>query len=83
MLWHNSKALIQNHAVWSYVIKILRYLGNDKKKWEFIISIPEMFVRIWYTDVKNHWQGKNCTAAPKDSDKFDYTPFKQTCPKII
>ena len=81
MLWHNSKGLIQNHAVWSYVIKIFRYLMI--KNLEFIISIPEMFVRIENADIKNHWHGKNYAAAPKHSDNFDYTPFKKTCPKIF
>ena len=53
------------------------------KNLEFIISIPEMFVRIENADIKNHWHGKNYAAAPKHSDNFDYTPFKKTCPKVI
>ena len=53
------------------------------KKLKVKISVPEMFVGIENADVKNHWQGKNCAAAPKHSDNFDYTPFKETCPKIF
>ena len=57
MLLCNSKVLIQNHAVWSYVIKMnifecLKTLSKYQK--EFKISVPEVFVRIENADVKNH-----------------------------
>ena len=58
MLLYNSKVLIQNHEVWSYVIK-MNMFDYVKTLWkyqmEFRISVPEMFVRIENADVKNHW----------------------------
>ena len=58
MLLYNSKVLIQNHVVWSYVIKMnifecVKTLWKYQK--EFKISVPEVFVRIENADVKNHW----------------------------
>ena len=59
MLWHNSKALIQNHAVWSYVIEmnILDVYTNYEniKRDLKLMYLPEMFVRIENADVKTHW----------------------------
>ena len=57
MLLYNSKVLIQNHVVWSYVIKMnifecVKTLRKYRK--EFKISVPEVFVRIENADVKNH-----------------------------
>ena len=64
MLLCNSKELIQNHVVWSYVIKIFKCLKNIihiemMKNLEFKFSVPEMFVRIENADIKKQRQGKN------------------------
>ena len=59
MLLCNSKVLIQNHAVWSYVIEmnILDVYTNYEniKRDLRLMYLPEMFVRIENADVKNHW----------------------------
>ena len=59
MLLYNSKVLIQNHAVWSYVIEmnILDVYTNYEniKRDLRLMYLPEMFVRIENADVKNHW----------------------------